>query len=535
MRRFGRVIAIALALSIALRSAIGLAEPPATLRAIEPRPAGSAETRIKRLPPVERRIQPETVQAARQNSPQRARVVSFQEELASPAPEEISAPDADQPTAWPIDLPTALKLADANNLQVAFARQQVEQALALAQKANALWLPTIQTGGNYNRHEGSIQRVEGTQILTSRAAFYGGLGAGGYSASSPSIPGLYANFSLTDAFYQPLAARQLAGARSRAAAAVTNDMLLQVALLYLELLRAGEDVAIGESARRDAQRLVEITSAYAETGQGLASDANRAQTELAIRVNDVRRSGEAQGVASARLAQLLRLSPTLRLEPADPVTAPVEIISPDVPVKELVAQGLSLRPELAESQLLVGQAVALLKRERMAMVLPSVLLGASYGGMGSGIDEQLAPFHDRLDFDAIAYWQLRNLGFGEAAARRAAQSNVQSSQLRQLALMDQIAREVVEAHIQIRARRRQMATARAGLSAALASQQQNLERIEQAKGLPIEVLQSNQALAQARREYLRTVIDYNTAQFSLYRALGWPVMLPALAPVNSGQ
>jgi outer membrane protein TolC len=44
--------------------------------------------------------------------------------------------------------------------------------------------------------------------------------------------------------------------------------------------------------------------------------------------------------------------------------------------------------------------------------------------------------------------------------------------------------------------------------------------------LPIEVLQSIQALALARREYLRTLIEFNTAQFTLYRALGWPSKMP---------
>jgi hypothetical protein len=60
----------------------------------------------------------------------------------------------------------------------------------------------------------------------------------------------------------------------------------------------------------------------------------------------------------------------------------------------------------------------------------------------------------------------------------------------------------------------------------MAAQRQNLDRIEQAKGLPIEALQSVQALALARREYLRTIIDYNNAQFALYRALGWPMKMP---------
>jgi outer membrane protein TolC len=86
-----------------------------------------------------------------------------------------------------------------------------------------------------------------------------------------------------------------------------------------------------------------------------------------------------------------------------------------------------------------------------------------------------------------------------------------------------VAREVVEAHAQVSARRRQIATAETAIQAAGNSYRRNVERIRNAQGLPIEVLQSIQALDQSRREYLRAVVDYNTAQFRLHRALGWPV------------
>ena len=88
--------------------------------------------------------------------------------------------------------------------------------------------------------------------------------------------------------------------------------------------------------------------------------------------------------------------------------------------------------------------------------------------------------------------------------------------------MDRISREVTEADVQVRARREQIANAEDGVKVAVHSYQLNIDRIEQAKGLPIEALQSLQALDQARREYLRTVIDFNLAQFTLLRALGWP-------------
>ncbi len=515
------------------------AEPPATsaqgpqlIRAARPPnilpPRPSNPGRLQRLPPVEQPVQAvQFVEGPRERAAGATRAVAHQPAPPSARrPEEVFAEKDDTHNRFGIDLATALRLADADNLQVAFAREQVNQALARVDQANALWLPSVRGGVNYNRHEGAIQRVEGAQIINSRGAFYAGLGAGGYGAGSPPIPGLYANFSLADALFQPLVARQFAGSRNQAAAAATNDILLQVTLAYFELLRAGEDVAISLATRNDAQRLADMTAAYAETGEGLRSDANRARAELALRSNDVRRAREAQGVASARLAQLLRLDPTVVLDPADPVVAPIEIISPDAPVKELVAQGLSRRPELSENRLLVSEAVMRLRRERVAVLLPSIVMAASYGGMGSGIHEQLAPFHDRLDLDAIAYWEMRNFGFGEAAARRGAQATVRATQFRQLAMMDQVAREVVEAHLQVQSRKDQIVVATIGIEAAAASQQQNLERIEQAQGLPIEVLQSIQALAQARREYLRSVTEYNVAQFTLYRAVGWPMKTP---------
>jgi outer membrane protein TolC len=432
----------------------------------------------------------------------------------------------------PIDLPTALRLANAQNLQVALAREQIRQALARVDAAQALWLPSIRGGLNYNRHDGSIQAVDGTQFNTSRAAFYSGLGAGVYGAGTPMVPGIYANFHLTDALFQPLAARQSAGARNRAAIAATNDALLNVSLAYLELLRAHQELAIAQGIQAKVQTLAELTAHYARTGQGLQADADRLQTELMLRKNEVLRGGEACQVASARLAELLHIDPTILLEPIEPAIVPLDLTPPEIPLPELVAQGLTRRPELAENRLLVAEAVTRLRRERLAPLLPSVLLGTSYGAMSAGINTNMAPGTGRLDADAVAYWELRNLGLGDQAARDGASSMVRQAQVRQLALMDQVSREVTEASAQSQARRRQIEIARDGVQAAVESHQRNLDRIEAAKGLPIEALQSVQALANAQREYLRSLVDYDAAQFTLHRALGWPGKLDLPAVIS---
>jgi outer membrane protein TolC len=422
----------------------------------------------------------------------------------------------------PIDLPTVLQLAEARSPLVAFTREQVRQSYARLERANSLWLPSLRGGISYNRHEGAIQDVAGSQFDASRGAFYSGLGAGGFGAGSPMVPGVWANFQLADAIFQPLAAQQAVGARQAAVGATLNDTLLRVALAYLELLRAREELAIAQETQDHAQKLTDVTATYANAGQGLRSDADRATTELSLRKNNVARAQESLAIASARLAELLDLRPTLRFEPIEPVVVPLDLASGDQNVDDLIAQSLSARPELAEEQHLVCEAIARWRRERLAPLIPSVILGVSDGAMSAGPSTDFAPGQNRLDMDAMAYWELRNFGFGDQAAEHEAHAVVDQSRWRQLEVMDLVAREVTEADVQVRSRRGQVRIAEDGVKVAAQSYQLNAERIEQAQGLPIEALQSLQALDQARREYLRTVIDYNSAQFNLSRALGWP-------------
>ena len=78
--------------------------------------------------------------------------------------------------------------------------------------------------------------------------------------------------------------------------------------------------------------------------------------------------------------------------------------------------------------------------------------------------------------------------------------------------MDRVAREVSEAFAQVRSRKQQITVAQTGIKAARKSYTANQERIRQGVGLPIEVLQSIQALDQAQRELLRAVTGYKSGK-----------------------
>ena len=90
-------------------------------------------------------------------------------------------------------------------------------------------------------------------------------------------------------------------------------------------------------------------------------------------------------------------------------------------------------------------------------------------------------------------------------------------------MMDSVASEIAEAHVQVQERSGQIELAKLAIQAAQDSSRRNTERIQDGEGLPLEALQSLQALDLAQRQYARTIADYNRAQFNLHRALGWPI------------
>jgi len=448
---------------------------------------------------------------------------------ASSLSSEISDPlPYAKPAAYTLNLGSVIALADTQNPNVLLARERINEAYAMVERAEVLWVPSLRTGFNFNHHDGNVQNVAGEIQDVSKSTWYGGLGAFGVGSNSPVVPGLIAQFHLTDAIFQPRIAKHQAASREFSAQAIRNDTLRTTSVTYLELVRAEHSLMISMEAFHNTKKLVEVTEQFAKTGQGLQSDYERMLAELAIRRSEVISREEFAHVASARLAQFLHADPSIPILSGEPAIVPLTLMEHHQEARSYVATGLSRRPELAEQQHLVCEAVERLNREKFAPLIPSVMLGMSYGGMAGGTGSTIANGAGRFDMDAVAYWEIRNLGFGEQAARNMMSSGVRQAQQRQLAILDQVAREVVEAHTQVQERERRINVAKEGVIAAERSYQMNLQRIENIQGLPIESLQAVQALANARLTYLNAVVDYNIAQMEFVRATGWFEAPPAI-------
>jgi outer membrane protein TolC len=445
--------------------------------------------------------------------------------VVEPVASAVSQPETVESRSEQVDLnlPSALAMVGGQHPIVGFARWRVQEAYAELAQAEALWLPSIQAGFSFNRHDGNLQASNGAITDVNRNSFQYGLGAGAVGAGTSQRPGLVAQFHLADAIFQPKVAQSTVWARGHAASATLNQQMLSAALAYTELVRAYQDVSILEASKSLTEELAKITRDFAEAGQGLQADAERVQTELALVENRLIAAGEQTEVASARLAQAISLDDYRQIVPLDVTVVPLEMVPMEDDKATLIGTGLTMRPELKESQALVAAACQAYNREKYAPFVPSVLLGFSTGGFGGGLGNHLDQVDGRYDIDALMTWQVRNMGLGEKAARRQQCARVQQAKFERIQMMDQVARQVSEGYAQVLSRSRQISATERAIGFAEKSYDRDLKRIRDGEGLPLEVLQSLRALEDARRAYLAAVVDHNQAQFRLQWAQGWPV------------
>ncbi len=163
----------------------------------------------------------------------------------------VGGRDAVTPQGLPINLATAMQLAGVRPLDIATATALVEQALAEQLQAKVLWIPNLNAGVDYFRHDGVQQNLfTGVNFRKGRQTLFDGGG-----------PTLFVG--LADVIYSPLAARRIVASRRADVQTARNDSLFSVAQAFFELQQArGRLLGTGASVIR-AEMLVNFTKGLA--------------------------------------------------------------------------------------------------------------------------------------------------------------------------------------------------------------------------------------------------------------------------------
>ncbi len=427
---------------------------------------------------------------------------------------------------FPINLGAALRLAEARPLIVAAAQASVWIAEAELTRTKVLWIPTLNLGADYIRHDGGGPDFN-KGILT-----------------SPSTNFLYAGAGLTgalpivDAIFDPLVARQALNAAHYHVQTSKNDALMEVADAYFQVHQYR---GLYTGALYTVERGKDLVRRIEELSTDLVPkvEIQRAKNLLADLEQRAVLARQEWRVQSANLTQILRLDPRAVLEPLEHDHAQITLIDPGRSLDDLMPIALKNRPELASHQALVQAATASIRREKSRPFVPSFYLNGFQtpsellqGGIfGLGPNSSLNQFVGRDDVSLQPLWQLDALGIGNLARIKAQRGMESQAIISFLMTQDAVAADVTRAQARLQSGAVRTLQADRSLRTGIITFNGNYEGLGQTTRFgnvlvlvnrPQEAIFALDLLSTAFTEYFTTVADYNRAQFELFHALGYP-------------
>ncbi len=419
----------------------------------------------------------------------------------------VRAGESDAPKALPIDLPTALRLAGAQNLDVKIAQERLLEAKANHQSAISQFFPWVSPGITYRKHEDNIQDVQGNIVQADKYSYAPGATVG-------------VQFDFGDALYKALASKQLARAADHALEAQRQDTVLAAAQGYFELALAQGAVGVANEAVRISSDYETQLGSAVEAGIAFKGDLLRARVQAERNRLALRQAKEQQRIVAARLAQVLRLDPSVELAPQDSDLTPLTLIETNSALDPLVAQTLASRPELKQSTAFTSAARDTKNGATYGPLIPTLGAQGFWGGLGGGRDGGSDTFGGQQDYIIGASWRIGPGGLFDFGRVRSTEARLKIAQLSSDKLQDDVTRQVVESFTRWQSLADQLDTAKRALAAAEEGLRLAQQRKEFAVGVVLETIQAEQDLTRARLDYLTAVAEFNKSQYALNKVTG---------------
>lgn len=409
----------------------------------------------------------------------------------------------------PIDLATTLRLAGADNLSVRIAQERVAEARAEADVARERMFPWVTVGATFRQHENNIQAVDGKIIDADKRSFSAGVG-------------LNAQWDIGEVYYQKLAAQQRARAEEAALTTQRRNTGTDAALAYYELLRATATIQIATDALTISERHHEQIKASASAGVTFAGDVQRVATARARNETAVQQAREQARIAGARLAEILRLDPTIELTPATAELIPTTLIPATSELGDLVSRALAARSELTQADARLAAVREQHNAARNAPLIPTLSASATVGGLGgdTGLRSWSRGFDSSNDYGIGLSWRIGPGGLFDRSRVRSSEARLHRGELELEQTRDAIRRQVVEFHARAQSLSAQLDSHRRALDSAEKTAQLSRERRAQSVSGVLEDLIAEEELARARRDYVAAVAQFDQSQHALLRALG---------------
>lgn len=434
----------------------------------------------------------------------------------APAALRAQAPDT---AARKITLADAIGAAQRNSAQAVQAHGQIQSAITDERVGYSAFLPTLSVGVNSafaNQGGGQNQTVltnaSGNQVVTNA-----GQRNNTSFASTGSVSLSYTVFDGGSRIYDLRAARASLGAAEAGSAAQTFSIAFTVTQAFYKALSAREELAAGKTQLSLADSAQRIANLQLRARTAIVSDSLRASIQVATARVAIATALNDLASANATLSRLTVSPLMVTADPADTVVSFTPL--PDTAVlRQLADTSPAVKQAVAQMSATVAQ-----EKSARAARLPQV--GATYSFTGNGQNAFLGvgqpyTYGNRLSL-AVSLPVLDQYQ-RQAAVERAQVTTANASAIARdtkLATHESLSLAVGALELA----RSRMIEQTASLRAAQEDLRVQLDRYRLQEATIIDVLTSQNELAQAQSALIQARFDYRVARAQIESIIGRPL------------
>jgi outer membrane protein TolC len=403
-----------------------------------------------------------------------------------------------------VDLPTVLRVAAAQNLDIAQARERVEAAKGRYESSVEAVFPVIAPSLAYQHLEGVNQNANGSLTAANFTNF---------------LPAISVQWILNPGrvVYDIIASKRRMEASEQQQDAVVLDTAHTAALQYYDLVLAQAQLGVARQAVAEAEELLRITKLKVKSGTGVPADELRAEANLGGFQQDVVLALNRFYQTSVGLTLTLHLDPVVTLVPGGESITQTMLVRDDMPIEELLAMAARYRPDLEAVRSLLRSAQADTGTVMWGDLGPQLQAGYTYGGMQTKTSAKTYGLHEQQKAGIGASFAFGLSTFGHIKVANANERLAAVDVQRQT---DQVRAAVVSAQQTSAANAKLIPVARRQLDAAEEALRLAQANLRAGTMLTIDVLQVQAEVDRARLRYVDSVVHYNQAQVNLLAAMG---------------
>ncbi len=403
-----------------------------------------------------------------------------------------------------INLPAIIRVAAAKNFDILQAKERVMVSQGLLESAHGSIFPSLVPSVSFQDVQGSVRATEGNLVGV------------GFNTFQTSIAVQWV-LNPGKVKYEIIAAKKRLTASEHREQAVISETLRKAAVQYYELILAQAHVAASQQAVSEAEELLRINQLRHKAGTGIPADVSRAQAHLAKRQQELSKTLNAFYNASVSLSLTLHLDSSITLVPQATQMSLVVLVRNDIELDKLLELAVRYRPDLEAVRTMVEAIEAKTHATWWSGFGPALGVIYQFGGIKADDGDKSFAFKDQQRFSAGTGWRWSLSSFGAVKAAKAFERKALIEADRQL---DEVRAQVVRFTQNSKMYRELISESHKQLTAA--EQAYRLIRVNFDTGTMtmLDVLQSQDAYAQARLRYAETVVHYNTSQVNLLASLG---------------